>query len=68
MLICNLQKILDEKGITQTELSKKANMTQCSISHLYANKKSRVGFDTILKICAALDIDDIDEMFSIVED
>lgn len=68
MLICNLQKILDEKKITQTKLAEMTKIKQCSISNLCANKKSRIGFDLILKICVALDIDNLDEMFEIIED
>ena len=68
MLRCNLQEVLDEKKITQTELSEMTGIAQGSISKLCANKKSRLGFDTILKICEALDINDLDELFSIIED
>jgi len=63
----NLSRILGERRITQSELAKKAGLTQHTISAVYNEKWKQISKDTIIRICAALDID-ISELFEVVRD
>lgn len=57
--------VLKEKGITQTELSKKAGIRQAAISELTRTDRQRVNLIHLEKIAEALDIDDITELLVI---
>lgn len=50
-----LNNTLNELGKSQYWLSKKTGISASTINNLCNNKTTRIDFDTIEKICAALD-------------
>jgi putative transcriptional regulator len=54
MIQNNLSKLMGEKRINMTELSRRSGLNRTTIFQLYHNKTSHVGFDTMNKLCAAL--------------
>lgn len=55
MIIINLDKILEEKNMTVTELSEKVGITIANISILKNNKAKAIRFSTLESICKALE-------------
>ena len=55
MIKINLDKVLDKKGKSMYWLSKQTGISQYSISKIVKNKTSGIQFDTLEKICIALD-------------
>lgn len=51
-----LKEILEEKGISQRQLSLKTNMRPATISHLCSDKVDRVYIRTLEQICEALGV------------
>ena len=49
-----LQELLDERGLTQTELHLRTRLAYSTINDLYHNKTRRVELDTLDALCAAL--------------
>lgn len=47
--------IMQQKGMTQLELSQKTGIAQATISD-WSRKKTNPGADKIMKICAALEV------------
>ena len=64
MIKINLDKVLDEKNKSMYWLSKQTGISQYSISKIAKNKTTGIQFDTLKKICIALDckIEDILEI------
>lgn len=54
-----LLKLRKDKGLSQNELAKKANLSQTAIYYLEKGKR-QAKFETIIKIAAALDTDFLD--------
>lgn len=54
MIIVNLDKILQEKGMSVTELSEKVGITLANISILKNNKARAIRFSTLEEICRVL--------------
>ncbi|GMX62915.1 hypothetical protein Elgi_27220 [Paenibacillus elgii] len=51
-----LKELLEEKGISQRQLSLRMNMRPATISHLCSDSVDRVYIRTLEQICDALDI------------
>jgi len=62
-----LSRILGDRRITQLELAEKSGLTPHTISAVYNEKWKQISKDTIVKICAALEID-ISELFELVRE
>jgi putative transcriptional regulator len=62
MLKNNLSKIMGEKRIRIVELHRMTGLSQPTIINLYYEKTKSVHFDTIDKICTALEIS-VGELF-----
>ena len=56
MIKNNLSRILGEKRIKMSELQKMAELSKRTVLRLYHNQTSNISFDTIDKICEALEI------------
>ncbi len=50
-----LNQILDQKGISQNQLSKDTGISINTLRNLNHNRTSRISFDTLEKICNVLD-------------
>ncbi|WP_028560521.1 helix-turn-helix domain-containing protein [Paenibacillus pinihumi] len=61
-----LKEILEEKGISQRQLSLKMNMRPATINHLCSDSVDRVYIRTLEQICDALDIT-VDQLLVSVE-
>jgi putative transcriptional regulator len=51
-----LKELLEEKGISQRQLSLKMNMRPATISHLCSDTVDRVYIRTLEQICVALNV------------
>ncbi|WP_068505650.1 helix-turn-helix domain-containing protein [Paenibacillus kribbensis] len=58
-LTLKLREVMKEKGVTQMELSKKANVRQAAISELCRNEREEVNLAMLTRIAQALEINDI---------
>lgn len=67
MIINNLSKILGAKRMKMTELCQLTGLSKGLIFELYHCKKSTIKFDTINKICNALECD-TQELFEFTAD
>ncbi|MFV8381468.1 helix-turn-helix domain-containing protein [Corynebacterium hindlerae] len=54
-VICHLDRILEEKGMTLAELSKLVDITAVNLSVLKNNRAKAVRFTTLTALCEALD-------------
>lgn len=54
-----LKEIMEERNITQTELSAMSNVTQSKISNLCNNKMKELNIGILERIATALEIEDI---------
>ena len=52
-----LKKIMREKEITPTDLARKAEIAQSTVSQILNEKRKDPSFSTVCKIAYALDID-----------
>lgn len=50
----NLDKVLDDKGLTSKELAEKIGITQANLSILKTGKAKGIRFATLLAICETL--------------
>ncbi|MNW50242.1 antitoxin HipB [compost metagenome] len=66
-LILKLREVMKEKGVTQMELSKKANVRQAAISELCRNEREEVNLAMLTKIANALNIKDISVLMQFEE-
>mgnify|MGYP001615933852 CR=1 FL=1 len=55
MIHIHLSKLLGERKMKMTELSEKTGINKNTIGELYYEKSQMVRFDTLDKICKALD-------------
>ncbi len=51
MIKNHLSRLMGEKRITITEVSKRTGMNNATISHLYSEKVARLDFNTLDKLC-----------------
>lgn len=63
-----LGELLKERGITLYELSLKTDVRRAALSELTNGKRDNINFGHIERIAEALDITDIREIISIVDD
>lgn len=52
---CRLDELLEERGMTLTELSKRVDITYANLSVLKNDRGRAIRFSTLAAICAALD-------------
>ena len=65
MLELRLKEILEERGLTQIEVSYMTRIAPMTISELVNNKRISINKKQIAKICKALDITDFNELFKV---
>jgi DNA-binding Xre family transcriptional regulator len=63
-----LQRILDERKITQKQLSKMTEIRAAAISELCNNQRTTINKEHLSKIADALDIVDIGELIELKKD
>lgn len=56
-VIITLDQILQEKGMSQRELSRLTGIRQPSINEMCRNQTSRLPLENLAKICKILDVD-----------
>ncbi|MCB1302382.1 MAG: helix-turn-helix domain-containing protein [Tetrasphaera sp.] len=54
-IVCHLDRLLEERAMTLTELSKRVDMTLANLSILKNNRAKAIRFSTLTAICVALD-------------
>ena len=63
-----LKPLLKERGIEQKELAEIAGLTERTVSELVNNKTKRYPKEALEKIAVALNIDDINDIITIVNE
>ncbi|MBD1224792.1 helix-turn-helix domain-containing protein [Virgibacillus halodenitrificans] len=63
----NIMELASKQGISLTELSRLSNVRVATLSELSNGKRKRIEFDHIRKIAETLNINDINEIISIVD-
>lgn len=56
VVVCLLDEILVERGMTLTELSRRTGITLANLSVLKTNKAKAVRFTTVAALCSALGV------------
>lgn len=56
MIDCRLYVILHERKMTQLELVKMTGLSQTTISALVSGKSKQIRYDTLDRICKALEV------------
>ncbi|GAB3268326.1 helix-turn-helix domain-containing protein [Kineosporia babensis] len=56
-VVCHLDRLLAERGMTLTELSARAGVTVANLSVLKNNRARAVRFSTLTAICQVLNCD-----------
>ena len=56
MIVCRLYIILHERKLTQSELAKITGLSQNTISTLVSGKSKQIRYDTLDRICKALEV------------
>ncbi len=54
-VVCHLDQLLEERGITLAALSKRVGVTVANLSILKNNRAKAVRFSTLAALCDALD-------------
>lgn len=54
-ITCHLGEVLDRRGMTLTELSRRTGVTMANLSILKTNKARAIRFTTLTLLCDALD-------------
>jgi transcriptional regulator with XRE-family HTH domain len=62
-----LREVMKEKGVTQMELSKKANVRQAAISELCRNEREEVNLAMLTRIADALNIKNVSVLMQFEE-
>lgn len=63
-IVCHLGDLLEERGVTLTELSQRTGITMANLSILKTNKAKAIRFTTLTLICDALQVTP-EQLFSI---
>lgn len=63
-----LKEQLDKRGMQQKELAEMAKIRPATINDLYHDRSKQIPREVIEKIANALDIDDINELITIVDE
>lgn len=61
-------ELLDSRGLTQAQLSEMTGVRQAAISQLSRGFVSRVSIDHLERIANALNIDDINDIITIIDE
>ena len=64
-IICHLDELLEARGMTLTELSRRVGVTQANMSILKNNRAKAIRFTTLVALCEVLDVQPGD-IFSVV--
>lgn len=64
-LVVHLDKLLEEKNITQAELARKAGIDPSRLSGLIRGKRKRIQVEFVTLIAEALEIDKIEEIITL---
>ncbi len=67
MINNKLSEILGRKRIKMSELQRMTGLSQTAVINLYYNKTKSISFDTINKLCNALECN-IQELFEFIPD
>jgi transcriptional regulator with XRE-family HTH domain len=62
ILYVRLQEILDERGITQKQLSEMTKLRPTTISEMCNNLRSTINKEHLVKVAEALGIEKVEEM------
>jgi len=65
-VVCHLDDLLLERGMTLTELSERVGVTIANLSILKNNRARAIRFTTLTAICQALECE-IGDLFSVSE-
>lgn len=67
MIKCNLARVMSEKTLKISEVSRETGINRGTITRLYQNTAIRVEFDVLEKICRYLGCE-ISEFLEIIDD
>lgn len=62
-----LKEILEERGLTQKELSIKSNVREATISDIVRGTRTVINFKHLAAIAEALEISEIEKIMELVE-
>lgn len=65
-IVCHLQKLLDERGISRRNFAEQINVRPMLINDLCTNDLVQLPFELIALLCDALDIRDLNQLFEVV--
>lgn len=54
-VVCHLGELLDQRGMTLTELSERVGVSTVNLSILKNNRAKAIRYSTLVAICEALD-------------
>ncbi|MNK43722.1 helix-turn-helix protein [compost metagenome] len=63
-----LKKLLDEKGISEREFSRRTGIRQATINSLCNNEVKHLSLKNLRIICSELDIEEMDKLLRIYKD
>jgi DNA-binding Xre family transcriptional regulator len=63
-----LQEVLNENKMSQNELAKKLNVSPSTINDMCKKDIKRVNIETLSKVAEMFEIDDINEIITIVDE
>lgn len=67
MVKCNLSKIMGEKRLKISDVSRDTEINRGTITRMYNEEATRVDLDVIEKLCVYLDIE-VGELYEIVNE
>jgi putative transcriptional regulator len=56
MIVNRLSRLLGERRMSVRELQRRTGLSYVTVYNLYSGKSNRVDFETLNKICRALDV------------
>ena len=56
MIVNRLSRILGERRISIAELQRQTGLSYVTLHNLYSDKSTRIDFETLNRICGALDV------------
>ncbi|MGE7273576.1 helix-turn-helix domain-containing protein [Brevibacillus panacihumi] len=62
ILYVRLQEVLDERGITQKQLSEMTKLRPTTISELCNNVRTTINRDHLVKVAVALEIERVEDL------
>ncbi|MGP4974404.1 helix-turn-helix domain-containing protein [Psychrobacter alimentarius] len=65
MILCNLPVLLAERRMKVADLIRMTGISKSTVHKIYNGQTSRIDFDTMDKICEALDIE-VGDLFTYV--